>query len=440
MQVSSGTLKLYNEEPAIDTGSISVAAGATLLQERGANFTNEGLIANSGTLILNGYPGKPRWIQGSKGSVTGNPVNIEAGGGLEDSASSGPGNFNLGGSGAAYLLGTVPKGQTLTFADATGQTTLYLGNGTLVNEGTLHLDLPAGDQSNTNIEEGSIVNKGTIYGTVEGADAKNVIDVPLANEPGGVVSASSGTLFDNRALTNNGLLEIAPSALLELVAATLTNGSGATIAAQIASAGSFGRVGLYSGATLEAGGTLAPTLVGGFIPTSGEEFKIFEGPVKGSFATVSGGFRGDYSHQSAESTYVGVIYGASAPPNTGSKVNTTSPPPTKPVAKAKLGKARVSAGRVTVKLGCPVGSVPCGATTVKVTVAVHVKRHRRTIAKKVVVASATVSLKAGETATLKLHIDSAGKALLRRHHSLEALVTITQGTSKGASEKVTLSG
>ncbi len=203
-------------------------------------FTNEGPVTNSGTFIVNGYPTKGKWIQGTKGSISGNPVVIEGDGGLEESAASGPGNFNLGANGGAYLLGTIPKGQTITFADATGQTTLVLGNGTLVNEGTLHLDLPAGDENNTNIEEGSIVNRGTIYGTVEGTNAKNVIDVPLTNEAGAVLAADSGTLFDNREVTNNGSVQIASGSLLELVAVKFVNGAGAMIVPEISGPSTLG--------------------------------------------------------------------------------------------------------------------------------------------------------------------------------------------------------
>jgi hypothetical protein len=398
------------------------------------------------------------------GSVSGNPVVIEAGGGLEESAGSGPGPFTMGANGAAYLLGTIPKGQTITLADATGQTTLFLGNGTLVNEGTLHLDLPAGDESNTNIEEGSIVNKGTIYGTVEGTNAKNVIDVNLANEPGAVLTANSGTLFSNRTITNNGLVEIAPGSTLELVATTLINAG--TIAPQISGAGTFGKIDLGFRGALEAGGTLAPTLTGGFTPSAGEEFGVIEGsPVKGTFATVSGGFTGDYTHESSEPPYVGVVYGTSTGPtgttgtNTGTTgttstttgtaatTGTTSTTGTTPTTttettspEAKIASVSASAGGVTVKLTCPTGAAACGATTVKVTVTEHLKQHGRTTTKTVVVASGTVSLKAGAKATLKLHINSTGKALLRKHHSLQALATIIQGTSKVASEKVTLKG
>lgn len=41
-------------------------------------------------------------------------------------------------------------------------------------------------------------------------------------------------------------------------------------------------------------------------------------------------------------------------------------------------------------------------------------------------------------ATLKLRIDSAGKALLHKQHTLKALATLTQGKSKVGSERVTL--
>lgn len=447
LQIGSGTLKLYNEEAGISTGSIAVAAGATLLQERSGNFTNEGPVNNSGTTILTGYNSKNKWIQGSKGSIGGNPVVIESGGGLEESSSSGAGSFTMGAGGAAYLLGTVPKGQTITLADATGQTSLYLGNSTLVNEGTLHIDLPAGDESNTNIEEGSIVNKGTNYGTVEGTKAIDVIDTALTNEPGAVLAADSGTLFSNREITNNGLIEIAPGATFEPVATKLVNGAGGTIAPQISGANTFGKVNLGFRGELEAGGTLAPTLTGGFTPSANEEFDVIEGsPVRGTFATVSGGFSGDYTHESSEPPYVGVVYGPGA--GTTGKPGTAGPTGTTPIntkestplSPAKVIGTSSSDGRVTVKLACPADADACGAITVKVTVTERLKKHGRTTTKTVVVASGTVSLKAGTKATLKLHIDSAGRALLRKHHSLRALATVTQGASKVTSQKVTLKG
>jgi hypothetical protein len=432
VQLESGSLRIHNDEAQTNSGTFSTAAGTKLTLVEMTSFVNSGSFANAGTTIFDGYATHAKWVQGSN-PLSGNAIELESGAGVEDSSSSGAGAFTFIGSG--YLLGTIPKSQTITLTSAGGQDTVFLANDTLVNEGTLHLDVPAGGENNTNVEEGSLVNRGTVYGTVEGAKAKNVIDVALTNEPGGVVSAGSGTLFDNRTLTNNSLVEVAPGASLEIVATTFVNGTAGVIAPQIAGASSFGLVKLYSGGTLEAGGTVAPTLVGGFTPSSGEEFDVFEGPVKGSFGAISGGFAADYSHQSAESPYVGVVYGASAIPITAPG---PAPAPAKPVAKAKLGKVTVKAGHVVVKLSCPTGSLACGPTTVKVTVTVHVKKHGRTVTKKIVVASGTVSLKAGQKATLKLRISSAGKALLRKHHSLKALATLTHGTSKVASERVTL--
>ena len=380
--------------------------------------------------------------------MTGNPVNIEADGGLEESAGSGPGNFNLGGSGAAYILGTIPKGQTLTFADATGQTTVFLANATLVNEGTIHIDLPAGDENNTNVEEGGIVNKGTIYGTVEGTKAKNVIDVPLTNEPGAVLAASSGTLFDNRAITNNGLVEIASGSLLELVAVKFVNGAGGTIAPQISGASTFGEIQLLSGSAIEAGGTLAPILTGGFEPSAGEEFDVIGGSsVKGTFAAVSGGFSADYTHESSEPPYVGVVYGAAPAPN---PVTKPSAPPASVAGTVQVTKIASAAGKVLVTLSCPSGGSTCASAVVRVTVTEHLKGGRVTAVsakhggkaksktKTVVIATGSVTLAAGKTAGLTLALNATGAKLLKAHHKLQALVTVSVAGRTIRAQKVTI--
>lgn len=453
LQVSSGTLKLYSEEAGISTGSITVAAGATLLQERSGNFTNEGSVNNSGATILTGYNSKNKWIQGAKGSIGGNPVVIEGGGGLEESAASGPGNFNMGANGGAYLLGAIPKGQTITFADATGQTTLWLGNGTLVNEGTLHLDLPAGDESNTNIEEGSIVNRGTIYGTVEGTKAKNVIDVPLTNEAGALLAADSGTLFDNREIANNGSVQIASGSLLELVAVKFVNGAGGTIAPQISGPSTFGKILLLSGSTVEAGGTIAPTLTGGFTPANGEEFDVIEGAiVKNTFATVSGGFSGDYTHVSSEPAYFGVIYHSSSTPGTGGGATgkgggtTTANTPT--VSAIKGGKSNP-----TAVLSCPAGGASCATANIVATVTEHLKGSKVTAVtsaakskkkkskaktKRIVIASSSVTLAAGAKKMITLTLNATGKRLLAKYRKLQVLVTVSVSGKAIRTQTVTI--
>ncbi|MGA7705580.1 MAG: hypothetical protein WB998_11870 [Solirubrobacteraceae bacterium] len=240
------------------------------------------------------------------------------------------------------------------------------------------------------------------------------------------------------------------------MATKLVNGAGGTIAPQISGASTFGKINLGFRGELEAGGTLAPTLTGGFAPSANEEFNVIEGsPVKGTFATVSGGFTADYAHESSEPPYVGIVYssstkttgatgttgttGATGTTGTTGTPGTTSTGTTTP-PEAKIGGITSSGGHVTIQLTCPEGAGACGAITVKVTVSEHFKKHGRITTKTVVVASGTASLKAGARTTLKLSITGAGKALLRKRHSLQGLATITRGTTKVASKKVTLEG
>jgi hypothetical protein len=446
---ATSPLKIESDESSTNTGAITTSLGGTLNMYNFTAFTNEGPVTNSGTFIVNGYPAKGKWIQGSKGSIGGNPVVIESGGGLEESSSSGPGPFTMGAGGAAYLLGTIPKGQTITLADATGQTSLYLGNGTLVNEGTLHIDLPAGDESNTNVEEGSIVNRGTIYGTVEGTKAIDVIDTALRNEPGAVLAADSGTLFSNREITNNGLIEIAPGATFEPVATKLVNGAGGTIAPQISGASTFGKLNLGFRGELEAGGTLAPTLTGGFTPSANEEFDVIEGsPVKGTFGAVSGGFSADYTHESSEPPYVGVIYGQGSAviKSIVGKTGATANNPT-------VSTIKSSKGNIVATLSCPAGGASCATANILVTVTEHLKgskvtaitavakskkKKSKATMKQVVIASSSATLAAGTTKTITLTLNAAGKKLLAKYHKLQVLVTVSAAGKTIRTQKLTI--
>ncbi|HEY3758749.1 MAG TPA: hypothetical protein VGL37_03250 [Solirubrobacteraceae bacterium] len=443
LQVASGKLILHNNESETSSGAIGTAAGATLAMTEMSTFTNSGSFENAGSTTFSGYPSHGRWVQGSD-AIDGNAIEIQSGGGLEDSATSGAGAFTFGNGDSGYLLGTIPKTQTITLASTTGQCTLFLGNDTLINEGTLHLDVPAGSESNTNVEEGSLVNEGSIYGTVEGTKAKNVIDVALANEPAGTLTSSSGTLFDNRELTNNGSVEIPSGTLLELVAMKFVNGAAGTIAPQIAGPSTFGEIGLRSGAVIEAAGTLAPTLTGGFTPSVGEEFDVVEGAaVHGAFANVLGGFTADYTHESSESPYLGVVYGSSGG---GVKTGTTGPGTT--TAQAKVDKATAAKGRVSVELTCPTGGGACGKATVKVTITEHLKhgrivaisagKHPKSTEKVLVIATGSISLAAGKTATLSLPLNAAGAKLLKKYRKLQALATVSTAGKTLGTQKVTI--
>jgi len=441
VQVESGTLRIHNEQEASSTGGFGTAAGATLAFINLTKFVNDGDFTNDGATLFEGYPSKEKWVQGPD-AVTGNAVEIQSGASLEDGASSGTGAFTFGNGGGGAVIGTIPRGQTVTLASTAGQCTLWLANGTLVNEGTLHLDVPAGSESNTNVEEGSIVNRGTIYGTVEGANAKNVIDVPLTDESAGVLAASSGTLFDNREITNGGHVEMAAGSILELVAAKLVNGGGGTIAPQISGASTFGKITLASGAAVQAAGTLAPTLAGGYTPSAGTEFDVIEGAtVSGTFGTVSGGFYADYSHETASAPFVGVVYG------TASSISST---PGRIPATPRVTSIKSVAGKVVVKLSCPAGSSGCTSVTVKITVTEHFKRGRVTAVsakhdgkskgktKLVVIAIRSALLSAGKTASVSLSLNRTGAHLLEKHRELHALVTVSAAGKALRSQKVTI--
>ena len=437
LQVESGTLRIHNEQEASSTGSFGTAAGATLVFINLTKFVNDGSFANDGATLFEGSPSREKWVQGPD-ALSGNAVEMESGASLEDSAGSGPGAFTFGNGGGGAVIGTIPKGQTVTLASTSGQCTLFLANGTLVNEGTLHLDVPAGSESNTNIEEGSILNRGTIYGTVEGTKAKNVIDVPLSNEPGAVLAADSGTLFDNREIANNGSVQIASGSLLELVAVKFVNGAGASIAPQISGPGTFGKVTLASGSTIQAAGTLAPTLVGGYTPSAGAEFGVIEGAtVSGTFGTVSGGFHADYAHETSSPPYVGVVYGA-APPSPST--------PGRALATPRVLSIASVAGKVVVKLSCPAGANGCASVTVKITVTEHLKGGRvtavsakaRSRTKIVVIAIRSAPLAAGRTTSLRLLLNRTGARLLKKYRKLQALVTVSAAGRRLRAQKVTI--
>ena len=113
--------------------------------------------------------------------------------------------------------------------------------------------------------------------------------------------------------TNEGLVTVGPAAEYILEGSPFANESDGTVSPQIAGASSFGRF-ILNDAEFAAAGTLAPVLVGGFVPAAGEEFETFSlagGHLTGTFAAVANGFSADYSHsyETAGPYYVGAIYG-----------------------------------------------------------------------------------------------------------------------------------
>lgn len=453
---ASGTLLFIKEGEGAypwattNEGTFTVAPGATVEMQPSfsgkAGFINAGSVVNEGSIITHGA----EWQQ-QAGSESGNPVALQSSSTLIDSA--GTGSF-LGNYGTLVLTGTIPAGQTVIVRGEpfnTGGETYYstgLSNGgkELVNDGTLVLNPTGSGETggNVNVEPGSIHNNGTIDVETETASRVTQIQEAITNGPSGLLAINGGIFQGNSGapLTNEGLVTVAPGAVYQLQeGATFLNHG--TFSPEIASATSFGAVQLFSPCcngpgVFTAGGTLAPVLVGGFTPATGQEFNVFKlegGKFEGTFPSVANGFTGDYSHESSETAFVGVIYGGSTSGGGGAGGgggggSVTAPPVA--IVSSISGKR----GKITAKLSCPSGGAACSPATLKATVVEHLSKHGRILAvtagkkpktKTVTIAVASATIAAGATRTITLRLNATGRALLARYGKLSVLVTVRSG-------------
>ncbi len=337
VSVNSGAFTENQASPydwtTANNGTFTVASDATveLVASLGgtASFTNDGSVVNNGSIAENDGGGSATWNQ-SGGSVSGNAVVIQNGTSLADSA--GTGAF-LANNGGATLTGTIPAGQTVTVQGAPfssggelyNSTTASLDGGTLVNDGTLVLDAPGSGTSSGGsvfLTDGTVLNNGTINAGAEDASWAVHLEAALANTHGATFNVTGGSVDQDSATatTNDGLVTLAPGVVyLVDEGASFSNESDGTVSPEIAGTSSFGAFQLASpccasAGAFTAGGTLAPLLTGGFVPAAGQEFQLIAigGHFSGTFATVSGGFSGDYSHESSSPAYFGAIYGGGA--------------------------------------------------------------------------------------------------------------------------------
>lgn len=449
LQVSSGALTQTQSSSypwqATNDGSMTIAAGASLSMTTGLGstgaFTNNGSVVNDGSTTATEAGGPTTWTQ-SGGSVSGNAVVLQNGTTLADSVGGGSFLFNHE-SGA--ITGTIPAVQTVTVqgepfssgGETTNSTTVSLGGGTVVNDGTLVLDAPGSGSSTGGavfLTSGGLQNNGKIEAEVTDPSWAIHLEAGLTNNHSGSLALTGGSLDQDTPFgtttTNDGLVTVGPGAqyLLE-EASSFVNASDGTVSPEIASAASIGTFQLASpccdgAGTFTAAGTLAPVLVGGFVPAANQEFEPFVltgGTVKGAFATVGNSFSADYSHESSSPTYVGVIYHASS-----------TPPPSPGVI--HVGSISGGHGEFTVKLSCS-GATACARVTVRATVTEHLKGKKivavsaakRTHTKVVVIATAGATLAAGATKTLTVNVNKAGGALLGKYGKLKAIVTLTAG-------------
>jgi hypothetical protein len=456
IQVSSGELRVGypNTYPVSGSnyGVLTVDLGASLQlssgDPSGANvYENDGSVVNDGSITVSG--GEATWTQ-SGGSVSGNAVVMENGATLVDSAGSGAFLDNYG---TLTLTGTIPSGQTVTVrgepfssgGETSYGTTLSGGGKELVNDGTLVLNpTGSGEVSGgvVNVEAGSIHNNGLIKDETETATRVTQLLDSLTNGPSGTLEVNGGIFQGNNGsvTTNEGLVAIAPGAVYQLQEAASFVNEG-TLSPEIASAASFGAIQLTGPCCngpgiFAAGGTLKPVLAGGFVPSAGQEFDLFEldgGKFESAFPAVANGFTADYSHETSDPAFVGALYGAPAGGGPGS-----APKPKPPVV--HIGSISRKQGKLTVTLSCPAGASACQAASVRVTVTEHLKGGRviavtarkdkqKVAAKKkqVVIETGSASLAAGTSKTLELALNGPGNALLKRFGKLTATMTVSSG-------------
>jgi hypothetical protein len=454
---ASGTLIFLQEGEGAhpwataNEGTFSTAPGAITEMQPSfsgkAGFINTGSVVNEGSITTHGA----EWTQ-QAGSESGNPVVLQGSSTLTDSA--GPGSF-LANNEEVTVTGTIPAGQTVTvrgepygYGGETYYGTSLSDAGTeLVNNGTLVLNAAGSGETggNVNIEAGSIHNNGLIVDEAEAATRITQQLDSLTNGPTGHIEINGGIFQGNNGapFTNEGLVTIAPGAVYQLQETGSFVNHG-TFSPEIASATSFGAVQLFSPCcngpgVFTAGGTLAPVLVGGFTPATGQEFDVFKlegGKFEGTFGSVVNGFSGDYSHESSETAFVGVVYGASSGGGGGGGGGAGGggvKPPVFASVKSVSGKH----GKIRVELSCPAGGSACSTETLKGTVVEHLSKHGRIVAvtaahkkaakKTVVVATAGVTLAAGTTKTIVLKLNATGRALLARYGRLNVLVRFSSG-------------
>jgi fibronectin-binding autotransporter adhesin len=447
ISVGSGALTLTQPSPyswsAVNNGSISVAAGASLVLSTSfagdAAFTNDGPVANAGSISMATTSGAATWTQ-SGGSLSGNAVQLGSSTTLADSA--GAGQFLLVAS--PVITGTIPAGQTVTVGDQTIGTTLSLKNATLVNDGTLVLDQTGTGTTSGGpvmVASGAIQNNGSLVAQVDDPSWVIHLQAGLTNAHGSTMTVAGGSLVqdDTTQTVNDGLVTLGPGALYLLEeGSSFVNAGDGTVSPQIASATSFGQFQLSApccagAGSFTAGGTLLPVLVGGFVPAANQEFQTFlltGGPFTGTFATLGNGFSADYAHETTSPAYVGSVYGAA--------VTQTPSGPAPAATTAHVGSIAGGKGMLTVKLSCPTGGGSCARVNLKAAVFEHLrgkrivsitaragKKQAHVVTKQVTVGSAAVSLAAGASTAETVKVDAAGRALLTRFHHLAATLTIS---------------
>ncbi len=321
---------LLDVNSVTNDGTWTVAPGASMdlaFQTPGSGyaagvFTTSGTVTNSGAISAQGGT----WSQ-LGGAVAGNPVALQVGTKLVDHAGAAKFVVNVEN---ASLVGTVPKGQTITVVGEVygyqgenyNSTTLGLGGTTVVNDGTIVLDAQGTKTGGgaAVINDGTLRNNGTVLAEVTHSSWTVSWQIGLTNNRSGKVAVTSGTINESGGGSdvNAGAVTIAPGAVWLLQeGSAFTNQSGGSIVTQIAGPTRFGQFQIANpccngDGAVNAGGVLVAVLVGGYRPPANKEFPIFQlfgGRFAGTFSRVRGGFSADYKHETTAPAFVGIIYG-----------------------------------------------------------------------------------------------------------------------------------
>jgi hypothetical protein len=287
-------------------------------------FTNSGTIDNGGTISAQAGT----WSQ-LGGRISGNAVALQDGTKLVDRA--GPAKFVVNAA-SASLVGTVPKGQTITVVGAVynyqgdnyNSTTLGLAGTTVVNDGTIVVEAqgPKTSGGSAVLSDGMIENNGNLVAEVSHSSWTVNWQIGLTNNKIGRVTVTGGTLNESGGGSdaNAGTVTLAPAAVWLLQeGSAFTNQRGGNIVPEIAGPTSVGQFAMASPCcggpgVFDAGGSLAPSLVGGYKPPANKEFPVFQlegGKFAGTFGSVQNRFTADYTHETTTPAFVGVVYRSS---------------------------------------------------------------------------------------------------------------------------------
>ena len=284
-EVQSGEVIQENEKTFTNEGTLQVDSGALYELYSANTFVNDGAVVDNGRVYFDGGALRPSWTE--NGTESGNAVQLNE---VHLIDTSGNGGFDL--INADTIAGVIAAGQTVTSEDFT------FVSGTVTNHGTLALNptlstklLPPEEQSTG----GQIQNDGLVT-----SQGRSFLQIPLTNASGATVEVKSGELIEENdvTLTNEGAFEIASGTTFNVISGSgFVNSASGTLVVAIPGAAGFGAV--SDSGTFNAGGTIFPKPVGGYVPPAGAELNVITtlapGTISGTFASVANGFEADYS-------------------------------------------------------------------------------------------------------------------------------------------------